>query len=136
MEFYETEQGRRFFGVQLPQLIESLQAVADRLNAPRPAPVTLSAEVPPDYLCNLFFGALELENESQTEAGREISHKIIALQEEMAKQFAPQQQKLVEQYGELVNDRIAIELPLLFQTGYRTAMRMIFAGLTTEEATA
>lgn len=136
MDFHETVQGRRFFEEQLPRLIQALQAVADRLNTPRPAPVTLSAELPPDYLDDLFCGNLEPQEECRVEAVGKVSKKIIALQDELKKQLAPQQWALVEQYGDLVNDRSAIEMPLTFQVGYRTAMRMIFAGLSAEEISA
>lgn len=58
MQFYETKMGHQFFQCQLPALLSALQRIADTLGQP-PKAVRLSAEVPADYLSDLYYGNLE-----------------------------------------------------------------------------
>lgn len=129
MQFYETKMGHQFFQVQLPALLSALQRIAAALEQP-PKAVRLSEEVPADYLSDLYYGNLEPDKEINNDTIRRCTKEIIRMQEEIKQQLSPDEFAKVEKLMMKIEQRAFEETNTAFQTGFRTAMQMVAAGLS------
>lgn len=129
MQFYETKMGHQFFQCQLPALLSALQRIADTLGQP-PKAVRLSAEVPADYLSDLYYGNLEPDKQITNEAIRRCTKEIIALQDEIRNRVSPEEFAQLEKLTMKIEQRACEETGAAFQAGFRTAIQMIAAGLS------
>lgn len=59
MNLHETAMGQRFFNVQLPALINTLNDIAAALS--RPAPSAISFPADPRFLTSLYYGEYEAD---------------------------------------------------------------------------
>lgn len=129
MQFYETKMGHQFFQVQLPALLSALQQIAAALEQ-SPGTVRLSPEVPADYLSDLYYGNLEPDKEINNDVIRRCTKEIIDMQEEIKQQLSPEEFAQVEKLTMKIEQRACEETDAAFQTGFRTAMQMVVAGLS------
>ena len=95
-----------------------------------PKAVRLSAEVPADYLSDLYYGNLEPDKQITNEAIRRCTKEIIALQDEIRNRVSPEEFAQMEKLTMKIEQRASEETDAAFQTGFRTAIQMIAAGLS------
>lgn len=130
MNFYDTKAGNIFFNVQLPTLIDSLEKIADALDKPAPAPIKLPADVPSDYLQELYYGNLDLGMKIDNDEIRQLTRAAIKMQETLKNRLSAEDWELVTQLTTLIDNRACDESAKSFQTGFCTAIQMVTAGLS------
>lgn len=135
MNFYDTKVGNIFFNAQLPALIDALEKIADALHKPAPAPIKLPADVPSDYLTELYYGNLDLGMKIDNDEIRQLTRATIELQEKLKNRLSAEDWEMVTQLTTLIDNRACDESAKSFQTGFCTAMQMIMAGLSGEGIT-
>lgn len=128
MNFYETQMGKRFFEGQLPKLIRVLEDISLSLSR-KTAPFTLPAEIPENFLEELYYGNLEIGIYSQEGYSNHDMKEIIAVQDELQAQLTPEQWDLFQKCNALTGERNLKEANRMFQHGYRLAVNLIVAGL-------
>lgn len=129
MQFYETKMGHQFFGQQLPALTSALQRIATALERPTPI-LRLPVEMSPEYLSDLFYGNLEPDQQVDSKTIRQNNKAAIALQDQLRERLSADDWTLVEALQQRLEHRASEETEKAFQTGFRTAMRMLAAGLS------
>lgn len=77
MNFHDTKMGRTFFGHQLPQLIQAIQALTAALDKPAQT-IALPVEADPEFLSRLYMGEYESAPFRQTPQGAEITRAVNA----------------------------------------------------------
>lgn len=130
MNFYDTKLGDIFFNAQLPALIDALKQIADALDKPAPAPIKLSADVPPDYLTELYYGNLDLSMKIDSDELRQHTRDAIGIQEKLKDRLSAEDWELVTQLTTLIGNRACDESAKSFQAGFCTAIQMVTAGLS------
>lgn len=135
MNFHETTYGRRFFDAQLPHLIKALERIADGLTHTETAP---SQGIAPDsnFLHDLYYGDYEpsvfkKQSSRQKELNQAVSAAEAALRD--ALQQFPASVKAFEAYQLAVGEQHSAVTEQAFESGYRTAMQMLMAGLSWPE---
>ena len=126
--FHETRRGQRFFEGQLPRLIDALTDIAASLKAPRPI-YQLRAEVPENFLSDLYFGNYAPSEQPETEMDKELTQAIVAVQKRLREVVPAESWTLIGQYSELLTARCTAEMEQAFAAGFRSAMTMLAAGL-------
>ena len=131
MNFHETICGRRFFDAQLPHLIKALERIADGLTHTETAP---SQGIAPDsnFLHDLYYGDYEpsvfkKQDKKQQVLNHTVSAAETALRGELSK--TPAALAAFEVYQTAAGERNSAVIEQAFESGYRTAMQMLFAGL-------
>lgn len=128
MNFHETVYGKRFFDHQLPKLTNAMEAIATAL-AQKPTPVQFPLDIPPDYLKDIYHDRLEPDAQPSPSQSQDRAAESAYMQ---LREQAPQEMwHLVEAYQLAVEERNDLYIDQAFATGYRTAMRLIAAGLIT-----
>lgn len=89
----------------------------------------LSVSVDKDFLKDFYYGNLEIGVSSEEGYSRESMRPLVAMQEKMQAELTPEQWKLFQEYGAQLSDYATEEAWRMFQNGYRTAVRLIVAGL-------
>ena len=132
MNFYETRAGRRFFEQDLPRLTLALEQIAKALTTPK---ATLPKEMlpaDPKFLYNLYYGEYEPSifkvEKRYTALNQAVSETESALLTEL--QDSPAAMAALEAYQEAFSERDSVVLEEAFESGFRTAVQMIVAGLT------
>lgn len=128
MNFYETQMGKRFFEGQLPQLIRVLEDISLSLSR-KAAPFTLPAEIPENFLEELYYGNLEIGVCSREGYSNHDMKEIIAVQDELQAQLTPELWELFQKCNALMGERSLKEANRMFQHGFRLAVNLIVAGL-------
>lgn len=133
MNFYETQAGRCFFEQDLPRLTLALEQIAKALTTPK---ATLPKEMltaDPKFLYNLYYGEYEPSifkvGKRYTALNQAVSETESALLTEL--QDSPAAIAALEAYQEAFSERDSVVLEEAFESGFRTAIQMIVAGLTT-----
>lgn len=129
MEFYKTVLGKQFFTSQFPRLISALTDIAAALKAPAPV-FRLEQETPPDFLKDLYYGAVEPMDAVDPKELRKDTADIIAHQDRMRETLSPGDWECVEKYRALLDARGAVECEQAFAAGFQYATRMFAAGLS------
>lgn len=129
MEFYQTAAGKQFFSGQLPRLISALTDIAAALKTPTPV-FRLEQELPPDFLKNLYYGALDPMEQDDPGVFRDCNAAILAHQERMRDALSSEDWEWVEKYRTLLDARGAVEREQAFAAGFQYATRMFTAGLS------
>lgn len=131
LNFHETAYGRRFLDSQLPRLTSALERIADGLSCPKQTfPHTISAD--PNFLHDLYYGDYEPsvfteQDEKQQALNRAVSAAEVALREELSQ--TPTALAAFEAYQAAIGERESTVAEQAFESGYRTAVQMLFAGL-------
>lgn len=128
MNFHDTKMGHAFYEHQLPQLIQAIQALTAALDKPVQS-VALPVEADPEFLSRLYLGEYESAPFQQTSEGAELTRAVNEVHDEL-KAMLPEgcREKLIK-YQETLNMREGIDLQAAYESGFRTAVQMIVAGL-------
>lgn len=129
MQFYETKMGNCFFNRQIPTLLSILERIATALERPAPA-FRLPAEMPPEYLSDLYYGNLEPDQQVDNKAIRRYTKELCGMQETLQQRLAAKDFALVEELQRTLDLRCCEETKTAFEVGFRTAMQMVMAGLS------
>lgn len=129
MYFHETDMGNRFFNDQLPKLLDILDKMISDALCKEPAHNIADVGLPENYLEDLFYGNLEIGAFSREGYDNTTNRKIIEAQDQLKAQLTAEQWEMLTDYSVLLNARESEECFRMFQHGYRTAMRLILAGI-------
>lgn len=89
----------------------------------------LSIGVNKDFLKDFYYGNLEIGVRSEEGYSGERMRTLIDMQEKLQTELTPGQWKTFQEYGTKLSDYATEEACRMFQNGYRTAVRLIVAGL-------
>lgn len=128
MEFHDTVMGKRFFDAQFPRLLQVLENISKSLSR-ETEPINIPVDIPENFLEDLYYGNLELGSVSREDYCNEKNKEIVELQEELKAQLTKEQWELFLKYSLLINDRDINECVRMFKHGYRTAIRLVLAGV-------
>lgn len=129
MEFYQTQMGRAFFGRQLPQLIDAVNALAAALSKSVPAAV-LPVSADPNFLRNLFFGDYEPEIFKVSLELQRLGQTVSQDYKALTATLSEDSMKLLEEYETALSERNIAVTEQAYQAGIRIAVQMIVAGLS------
>ena len=135
MNFHETICGRRFFDAQLPHLIKALERIADGLaHTETASPQGITPD--PNFLHDLYYGDYEpsvfkKQSNRQKELNQAVSKAEAALRDVLRQ--SPAAVKSFEAYQLAVGEQHSAVTEQAFESGYRTAMQMLMAGLSWPE---
>ena len=135
MNFHETTYGRRFFDAQLPHLIKALELIADGLaHTETASPQGIASD--PRFLHDLYYGEYEpsvfkKQSSRQKELNQAVSAAEAALRDVLRQ--SPAAVKAFEAYQLAVGEQHGAVTEQAFESGYRTAMQMLMAGLSQPE---
>ena len=121
MDFYQTPMGHTFFERHVPQLIQAIEALTSALDKPAQA-VTLPVEADPEFLSRLYLGEYESAPFQQTPEGAELTRAVNKAHEEL-------EALLPESCHEKLM-REGVDLQRAYESGFRTAVQMMAAGLS------
>lgn len=127
MNLHETKYGQRFFDYQLPKLITALESIATEM-AKKPPTIRLPVDIPADFLKDVYHG--NLEPDAVPSPSKPLDKAVEAAYAQLKEQVPPEIRHQLEAYRLAVEDRYDLYLDQAFATGYRTAMRLVAAGLT------
>lgn len=133
MSFYQTPMERAFFERHVPQLIQAIQALTAALDKPAQT-ITMPVEADPEFLSQLYYGEYESAPFRHTPEGAELTRAVNAASAEL-KAFLPKEcyTKLIK-YQDTLNRREGASLQMAYESGFRTAVQMIVAGLSRPKA--
>ena len=129
MNFYETRMGRNFFEHQLPRLINAIQTLTAALDRPAQQ-VTLPVEGDPEFLSELYFGNYEPGVFNSTTESDRLIQKLNDAYDALAETLSKESRDRLDRYLEIAADRGATDARLSYESGFRTAVQMIVAGLS------
>lgn len=133
MNFHDTKMGHTFFEHQLPQLIQAIQALTAALDKPVQS-VALPVEADPEFLSRLYLGEYESASFRQTPEGAEITRAVIAAYEALEAALPESCHEKLMKYQDTLTMREGIDLQMAYESGFRTAIQMIAAGLSQSKA--
>ena len=129
MNFHETKMGHVFFEQQLPQLIQAVQALAAALDKPA-RQVALPVEGDPEFLSELYYGNYEPGIFKSTPDGDRLIQKLNDAYDVLVETLSEESSNRLDHYLEIAADRSAADARLAYESGFRTAVQMIVAGLS------
>ena len=129
MNFHETKMGRAFFEHQLPQLIHAIQALTSALDR-HAQKVTLPVEGDPEFLSELYFGNYEPGIFKSTPEGDRLIQKLNDAYDALAETLSKESCDRLDHYLEIAAERSATDTRLAYESGFRTAVQMMVAGLS------
>ena len=129
MNFYETRMGRTFFEHQLPQLINTIQTLTAALDRPAQQ-VILPVEGDPEVLSELYFGNYEPGVFKSTPESDRLIQKLNDAYDALVETLSKESRDRLDRYLEIAADRSATDARLSYESGFRTAVQMIVAGLS------
>ena len=132
MNFHETKLGHIFFEGQVPKLIQVLQDIATALSRPIP-PVKLPVEVKPDFLSDLYWGNYEPSVFQKSGEDTKLDAAVMSTRTALMEALTAEARGRLEAYQAAVDARTSYVLERSYESGYRTAVQMIFAGLAVPE---
>lgn len=127
MNFHETKRGAIFFDGQLPKLISALEGIASALKQPTPV-YQLNAEVPENFLTDLYHGYYEPTAVRKSEVREDWTHEILACQRKLRDEVSPEAWDLIERLSSLLNGRNVYDCEQAFAAGFQSAITMLAAG--------
>lgn len=128
MNFYETKMGSQFFNQQLPQLIQVLQDIAAALSRPV-TPVKLPPEAKSNILSDLYWGNYEPSVFFKVEEDSKLDAAVVSARTALMEVLPANARDCLEAYQAAVDARTSAVLERSYESGYRTAVQMVFAGL-------
>ena len=129
MNFHETKMGRAFFEHQLPQLTHAIQALTAALNRPAQQ-ITLPVGVDPEFLSELYYGNYEPGIFKSTPEGDRLIQKLNDAYDVLVETLSKESYDRLDRYLEIAAERSATDARLAYESGFRTAVQMIAAGLS------
>lgn len=129
MQFYETKMGRAFFERQLPELIRSIDALAAVLNRPAQT-VTLPVEADTEFLSDLYYGNYEPGIFKLTPESSELTQTINRAHAALEETLSEDSREKLLVYEDALTQRDTFEMKQAYESGFRTAVQMIMAGLS------
>lgn len=129
MNFHDTVMGRRFFEHQLPQLIQSIQGLTAALKKP-PQAAVLPVEADPEFLSNLYYGNYEPATFRPTPEGDKLIQELNTAYDALIEMLSEESCGKLDLYLEIAGERNAMDARLAYESGFRTAVQMIMAGLS------
>ena len=129
MNFYQTPMGRAFFERHVPQLIHAIEALTTALDKPAQS-VALPVEADPEFLSKLYLGEYESAPFRQTPEGAEFTRAVNAAHEELEAMLSEQGREKLVKYQDTLTLRETADMQLAYESGFRTAVQMIVAGLS------
>ena len=129
MNFHETQMGHIFYEHQLPQLIQAIQALTAALDKPAQA-VALPVEADPEFLSKLYLGEYESAPFQQTPEGAKLTRAVNAAHEELEALLPEGCHEKLMKYQDTLTIREGVDLQMAYESGFRTAVQMIMAGLS------
>ena len=133
MNFHETKMGHVFFEQQLPQLIQAVQALAAALDKPA-RQVALPVEGDPEFLSELYYGNYEPGIFKSTPEGDRLIQKLNAAYDVLVETLSKESCDRLDSYLEIAAERSAADIRRAYESGFRTAVQMIVAGLSRSDA--
>lgn len=133
MNFHDTKMGHIFFEHQLPQLIRSIQALTAALDKPVQS-VALPVEADPEFLSKLYLGEYESAPFRQTPEGERITRAVNAAHKELEAALPESCHEKLMKYQDTLTMREGVDLQMAYESGFRTAVQMIVAGLSQSKA--
>ena len=129
MNFHDTVMGRRFFEHQLPQLIQSIQGLTVALGKP-PQAAVLPVEADPGFLSELEFGNYECGVFKQTAEPNELEQAVKRAYNALAEMLPERNREELEAYLDAAAERNSDNMRRAYESGFRTAVQLIMAGLS------
>lgn len=129
MNSHDTKMGHTFFEHQLPQLIRSIDALTAALGRPTQA-VSLPVEADPEFLSKLYLGEYESAPFQQTPEVAELTRAVNAAHEELEALLPESCQEKLMKYQDTLTMREGSDLQMAYESGFRTAVQMMVAGLS------
>ena len=129
MNFHDTVMGRRFFEHQLPQLIQSIQGLTTALDKPA-QPAVLPVEPDSEFLSELYYGNYEPATFKSTPEGDKLIQELNAAYNALAETLSEESRGKLDLYLEIAGERNAMDARLSYESGFRTAVQMIMAGIS------
>lgn len=133
MNFQDTRMGHTFFEHQLPQLIQSIQALTAALDKPVQA-VRLPVKPDPEFLSELYYGNYEPGIFEQTPEANELNHAVNQAYQALVKTLPEQSREYLEAYLDAAANRNTADMKRAYESGFHTAVQMIMAGLSRSAA--
>ena len=133
MNFHDTKMGHIFFEHQLPQLIKAIQALTVALDKPLQS-VPLPVEADPEFLSKLYLGEYESTPFRQTPEGKRITRAVNAAHEELKASLPESCHEKLIKYQDTLTAREGIDMQMAYESGFRTAVQMMAAGLSRPKA--
>ena len=134
MEFYQTVYGRKFFDHQLPSLILALEKLSASIRQkPLTQPLPISIEARANLLQDFFKGYYDPGSEiaaAKSPKYQEMARELREIEGTLRTRISAEDWNLAEKYGQLLVDRAGVELEMAFEGGYRCAMQLLIAGLS------
>lgn len=128
MQFFETKMGHAFFERQVPQLISAVENLAAALSSP--APPAVLPESDPKFLHDLFFGRYEPEVYQVTPEIQRLGRAVSAAHADLTESLSEEWLRKLDAYEKALSERDAAVTELAYESGVRTAVQMIFSGLS------
>lgn len=129
MNFHETRMGRAFFEHQLPQLTHAIQALTVALDRSAQQ-VTLPVEGDPEFLSELYFGNYEPGIFKSIPDGDRLIQELNDAYDVLVETLSKESRDRLDRYLEISAERSATDARLAYESGFRTAVQMIVAGLS------
>lgn len=129
MNFHDTKMGHTFFEHQLPHLIQAIEALTTALDKPAQATI-LPVEADPEFLSRLYLGEYESAPFQQTPEGAKLTRAVNAAHEELEALLPEGCHEKLMKYQDTLTIREGVDLQMAYESGFRTAVQMIMAGLS------
>lgn len=129
MNFHDTKMGHIFFERQMPQLIQSIQALTAALDKPA-RQVILPVEPDPNFLSELYFGNYECGVFKQTAEPNELEQAVKQAYNVLVETLPEQSREDLEAYLDAAAERNSDNMRRAYESGFRTAVQMIIAGMS------
>lgn len=134
MNFHDTTMGHIFFERQLPQLIRSIDALTAALVKPTQV-ASLPLEPDPEFLSELYYGNYEPGTFKQTPESAEHTRAINEARDALEVALPEAAQEKLRLYEDTLSMRDSDEIRWAYESGFRTAVQMLVAGLSRPAAT-
>lgn len=128
MSFGQTPMGRKFFELHVPELIHAIRDVASALSQPTPA-MDLPVKPDPDFLYDLYHGNYEPETVKQAPESSANMQAINAARNDLLAGLTQESREKLDKYLDALAERDSAEMQRAYESGFRTAVQMMVAGL-------
>lgn len=128
MNFYETKMGHTFFEHQVPELIRAIDSLTATLNKPVQT-VALPVEADSEFLSDLYYGNYEPGTFKLTPESSELTQTINRAHAALEETLSEDSREKLLTYEDALTQRDTFEMKQAYESGFRTAVQMIMAGM-------